>query len=340
MQKREQMRFTFNRVLFITFVLMVSMGIMTPALGGAQKVYDDLFQASFPNEKEGWAAGRWGCILHTADGGKTWVRQETGTDLTLSSVFFIDLKNGWAVGEEGIIIHTADGGKTWQKQESPVPFFHMKVHFESPLKGWIVSEQTHILYTEDGGKTWSIQFKDQDAIFKSVSFCDALNGWAAGEYGYIYRTSNGGKTWEKQWGSFGISEKTGDLEGGNFLFDIVAIDAQTAWAVGVDGYVIKTINGGKTWTEVSTGAPKAQLFSVGYDPKTGMMVIGGSGILVASLDRGNTWKATECDPPIIYDWIYGVSRRGDAGFLLVGGGGMIFLNEGKNPSISWKRVKY
>ncbi len=67
--------------------------------------------------------------------------------------------------------------------------------------------------------------------------------------------------------SFEISEKTGDVEGGNFLFDVVAIDPQTAWAVGIDGYVIKTVNGGKTWQEVSTGAPKTQLFGIGYDPE-------------------------------------------------------------------------
>ena len=313
--------------------------LISPARG-QQKIYDDLFSASFPNEKEGWASGRWGCILHTADGGKSWARQNSGTDLTLSSVFFMDPGNGWAVGEEGVILHTADGGKTWEKQKSPVPLFHMRVFFVSLLKGWIVSEQTHILYTEDGGKTWAVQFKDQDAIFKSISFCDALNGWAAGEYGYIYHTGNGGKTWEKQAGSFGISETTGDLEGGNFLFDVVAIDPQNAWAVGVDGYVIRTVNGGKAWQEVSTGAPKTQLFGIGYDPRTGMLLIGGSGVLLASLDRGKTWKPAESDPPVIYDWIYRVARAGEGRFLLVGDSGIMYLNEGKNALTTWKRVKY
>ncbi len=61
-----------------------------------------------------------------------------------------------------------------------------------------------------------------------------------------------------------------------------------------------------------------------------MIVIGGNGILMTSLDKGKTWKATETDPPVIYDWIYGVARRGDGGFLLVGDGGMMYLNEGKN----------
>ena len=216
----------------------------------------------------------------------------------------------------------------------------MKVFFVGPLKGWIVSERTHILYTEDGGKTWDIQFKDVDFILKSVSFCDALNGWAVGEYGFIYHTSNGGKTWEKQAGRFEVSEKTGDVEGGNFLYDVVAIDPQTAWAVGIDSYVIKTTNRGKTWQEVSTGGPKTVLFGIRYDPPTGMILIGGSGILLTSPDKGQSWKAPECDPHVIYDWIYGISRRGETGFLLVGGGGMMYLSEGKNPSASWKRLKY
>jgi photosystem II stability/assembly factor-like uncharacterized protein len=333
-------RYGLKSVIPIILVVIALVWSTTSSVHGQQKIYDDLFSASFPNEKEGWASGRWGCILYTGDGGKSWVRQNTGTDLTLSSVFFVDSKNGWAVGEEGGIIHTADGGKTWEKQKSPIPFFHMRVFFVSSVKGWIVSERTHILYTEDGGKTWSIQFKDQDFILKAVSFCDALNGWAVGEYGYIYHTGNGGKSWEKQGGKFEISEKTGDVEGGNFLFDVVTIDPKTAWAVGIDGYAIKTANGGKTWQEVSTGAPKTALFGIGYDARTGMILIGGNGILITSLDKGKTWKVTETDPPVIYDWIYGVARRGDGGFLLVGDGGMMYLNEGQNRSVSFKRVKY
>ncbi len=262
MQKSFSPQSIFKKSFFRILVIFLMVCLLPGVLKAQQKIYDDLFSAIFPNEKEGWASGRWGCILHTGDGGKTWVRQNTGTDLTLSSVFFMDSKHGWAVGEEGIIIHTKDGGKTWEKQKSPVRFFHMKVHFENPQKGWIASEQTHILYTEDGGKTWSIQFKDQDFILKSISFCDPLHGWAVGEFGFIYHTRNGGKTWEIQAGEYALSVSTGEIEGGTFLFDVVAINPQTAWAVGIDGYVIKTENGGKIWTQVKTGAPKTQLFCV------------------------------------------------------------------------------
>ena len=338
MQKKEGMKFTLNRVLLITVVVMISIGILTPTRGNTQKIYDDLFRAHFSTEKEGWVSGRWGCMLHTADGGKTWVRQNTGTDNTLSAVFFMDSKSGWAVGDMGTIIHTKDGGKTWEKQKSPVPFFHMKVRFVSPTKGWIVSEQSHILYTEDGGKNWAVQFKDLDIILKSLSFCDDLHGWAVGEYGFIYHTRDGGKRWEKQAGKYELSEKTGDVEGGNFLFDVVADTPQTVWAVGIEGYVIRTTNGGKSWQEIKTGAPKTQLFCVNTD-RNGTILVGGSGVFLVSQDGGKTWKTPEFKPSIIYDWIYGVSRRGKEGYMTVGGGGAIYLSENKSP-LSWKKVDY
>ena len=299
---------------------------------------EDFLSVSFPVEKEGWVCGRWGVVLHTADGGKTWTLQSSGIENTLASIYFVDPQNGWAVGNGGTIIHTTDGGKTWEKQKSPVPFYLMKVYFVTPLKGWIVGEQTHILYTIDGGKTWDIQFKDEDYILKSISFCDPLHGWAVGEYGYIYHTENGGATWRKQSGHFGFSEKTGVVIGDPFLFDVAAIDPQTAWSVGIDGYVIRTVDGGKTWKEVKTDAPKTQLFCVASN-RIGAVLIGGNGTFLISTDNGKTWKNPKFEPPIIYGWVYGIAKRGSSEFVAVGWEGSIYLSDSKNPLSSWHRVK-
>jgi photosystem II stability/assembly factor-like uncharacterized protein len=321
-------------VAMIFFISCSISGAQGPQQKEQQKFYDDLFSVSFPTEKDGWACGRWGTVLHTEDGGKTWIRQNSGTDYTLSSISFVDSKIGWAVGDEGIIIHTEDGGMTWQKQKSPVPFFLMKVYFVTSLKGWIVTEGTHILNTNDGGQTWKIQFKDEDYILQAVSFCDELNGWAVGEYGYIYHTRDGGATWKKEAGFFKISDETGKVEGGDFLFDVVAIDPQTAWAVGIDSYVVKTLDGGKTWKEVTTGAPKTHLFCVVFNRDT--IVVGGSGIFLISTDRGQSWQPPRFEPPATYGWIYGIARRGDAGFAVVGWEGAIYLSGSK----TWRRVVY
>jgi photosystem II stability/assembly factor-like uncharacterized protein len=317
-------------------IVLLIVCVLVPCMAGArQKLFDDLFSVSFPDEQTGWACGRWGAVLHTADGGKTWVTQNTGTDYTLSSLHFVDSKTGWAVGDGGTIIATRDGGTTWESQKSPVPYFLMGVHFVSPLKGFIVTERTHILVTENGGKTWTKQFSDADYILKSVSFADELNGWTVGEYGYIYHTSDGGKTWDKQGGGFGLNQDTGEVEGGIFLFAVAAVDQKTAWAVGIDGHVTKTVDGGKTWTPVKAGAAKTQLYGVAVN-RAGAIAIAGNGTALYSPDKGKSWRQPDCTPSISYSWLYGISPVAQSGFAAVGSQSAIYTGSGS----SWRMVEY
>jgi photosystem II stability/assembly factor-like uncharacterized protein len=300
--------------------------------GDPRKLPHDLFALSFPTEQDGWACGRMGTVLHTTDGGIRWTHQESGTDYTLTSVSFVDKSHGWAVGNGGTIVATKDGGKTWTKQKSPVSFFLLGVHFVNTQKGWAVGEKTHILHTTDGGATWGVQFKDQDYVFKSVSFCDEKNGWAAGEYGLIYRTDDGGKTWKKQAGGMGFSQDTGELLAGNILFNIIAVNPKTAWAVGIDGYVTKTTDGGANWTQVEKGVPKTHLFGIAVLGNT--VVIGGKALVLSSTDGGGSFKAPAVEPPVTYGYIYGIVPRGNKGFVAVGKGGWIYLSDEK--AAAWR----
>jgi photosystem II stability/assembly factor-like uncharacterized protein len=330
-----------HHAITVTLILIfISVYTLVPISGNAENkkgLYQDLFSVNFPNKNEGWACGRWGTILHTEDGGLTWVHQQGVTDYTLSSISFVDSKNGWAVGDGGTILHTKDGGKSWVKQKSPVPYFLMGVHFANSQKGWIVGERTTILYTEDGGQTWQVQFKDKDFILKRVSFCDEHNGWAVGEFGFIYHTDNGGKTWQQQAGEFKFSEETGEMEGGNFLFDVLAINPRTAWVVGIDGYVAKTVDGGATWQKVTNGIPKTQIFGISSD-KQNTILFGGNALLLVSSDSGKSFSNVKMEPRVTYGWIYGISLRGNVGFVAVGKGGWIYLSD--KLGASWQRVVY
>jgi len=326
-------------MLFVVFSIACFISLQVSEVLSAQKkwvLYDDILSISFPDEQNGWASGRWGTILHSPDGGLSWNRQNSGTGFTLASIFFVDARHGWAVGNEGTIIHTADGGKTWKKQESPVTYYLMDIFFVSPQKGWIVTEDTHILTTEDGGKTWQVQFNDEEYILKAVSFSDADHGWAVGEYGYIYYTGDGGKTWEKQAGYFDINDETGDLEGGTSLYDVVAVDSNNAWAVGLDGKVIKTVDSGKTWQELDTGFPKAPLFTIAYDG-VDSIIIGGKGACFFSRDQGHVWEKARFDPQIEYSWIYGIAPLSPLRFVAGGENGAIYHS--KSPDL-WQRARY
>ncbi|MBW2369804.1 MAG: hypothetical protein JRH15_18180 [Deltaproteobacteria bacterium] len=318
---------------WVSMVLLVTvLFLIIPITSVAQTTWnrhDDLFSASFPTPMDGWACGRWGSLWHTSDGGKTWNAQDSGTDRTLACVFFVDARTGWIVGADGIILNTTDGGQTWNQQKSPTELFHMGVHFIDANKGWVASEETNILYTEDGGETWVLQYEDEIFRFKGISFSDDQNGWAVGEYGFIYGTHDGGKTWTQQGGRYEYDEESGELHTGVFLFDVAAIDAQTAIAVGADSRILMTQDGGASWQQLDAGLDRTQLFGVAFDGKD-TLAIAGKGAYLLSEDRGKTWKPIRFEPSMIYNWMYDFAPQGSGNFMAVGEEGAIYLSKSKD----------
>ncbi len=58
------------------------LGVFVPSSFGAVRAFPEdspIRALQFVDEKEGWAAGDDGIVLHTIDGGKTWERQFSGT---------------------------------------------------------------------------------------------------------------------------------------------------------------------------------------------------------------------------------------------------------------------
>ena len=103
-------------------------------LQAAVPVSADLTALSFPDERQGWAVGHEGVVLHTTDGGSTWQRQldgpqissvlarhglaedpaMKGADKPLMDVFFEDERHGFVVGAFNLMLRTEDGGRSWQ----------------------------------------------------------------------------------------------------------------------------------------------------------------------------------------------------------------------------------
>ncbi len=276
------------------------------------------------------------CSQKAEPGQKRAVSFEKARD-DLFSLSFPSEAEGWACGRHGTILHTRDGGLTWEKQESPVESFHMRVVFPTSLRGFIASERTHLLATEDGGEHWTVRFQDEDLILKSVSFGDPIHGWAVGEFGGIYSTADGGEHWAKQAGTYEIDSETGDLKGDALLFDVVAIDRQTAWAVGIRGTVKMTADGGGTWRKVDVGVEAEPLFCIAHDGADTLM-IAGKGICLRSSDRGRTWTRIDFVPPLRYGWVHHIARLGSAGLAVAcGEAGGIYR---KSVEGIWSRVAY
>ncbi len=210
----------------------------------------------FVDQDYGWIAGA-NIILHTTDGGNTWVNQPAPpVSIYYVGIFFIDRMNGWACGNDAKIIHTTNGGNTWVSQPHsytfPNPILY-DIYFANADTGWAVGgdhgtypsfiNRRVILYTTNGGNTWSFQLDAQnERPLISAHFISKTEGFAAGEFGDIVHTSDGGNTWTAKTPISSYEP-----------YGIYFADSNNGWVAGEYGGVphtssiSKTTDGGLTW---------------------------------------------------------------------------------------------
>ena len=226
----------------------------------ADRVTKDLRGVSFVDASHGWAAGGGETILHTDDGGHTWVLQiaclwrpsgftgpcpprPPGTrPRDLNSVSFVDAHHGAAVGAAGYAFFTADGGATWTGGQSTAALDLHGVdtvvagYSFRPMTLHAVGDGGTVLVSGAKGPTWygtggtndfSGQGQPTTADLRSVSFTDRLNGWAVGAGGLIIATHDEGSSWNTE-----PSGTTEDLRGVAFA------DANHGAAVGASGTIV------------------------------------------------------------------------------------------------------
>lgn len=248
----------------VTIACLAVAAIVVPALGAAPQSAEacprfDVQRAC------GWVIGwstpgdGYGVILHTANGGKRWVRQgSVGTvpDVGLEDVKAVDRQVAWVVGQAnggyGVILRTHDGGRTWRRQGKPGvvpdgPMFGLGV--VDAKTAWVVGASGTILRTRDRGRTWTGQVSGTTANLYAVAVVDCKTAWIIGDtdngYAVVLHTDNGGRTWQRQ--------GTAATIGARAFIDVSAASTRVAWAVGTESYIVKTSDGGASW-QIQKGA--------------------------------------------------------------------------------------
>ncbi len=228
-----------------------------------ENIESRLLKIYFINDQEGWVVGSEGTMLHTSNGGKKWVRKDVGIKRSISSVYFINAQNGW-IQAGGEVYRTTNGGGTWERSVFPrdeYPVFGAPGHgeivgsageredlfFVDDKKGWAVVGFSLIFHTKDGGRTWTNQLHTGRALsygLSRISFSDAQNGCAAGSS--ILCTADGGKTWNEKLGvPAGSGKRINHFE---VQFQGISFPGQSiGWAVGNDGFLMKSEDGGRSW---------------------------------------------------------------------------------------------
>lgn len=190
-----------------------------------------------------FVVGDSGMAYRTDDTGETWEELNTGTTSNLRSVFAYDDSHVWAVGTAGEVIFSSDEGDTWSQQTSGVSTTLNSIHFIDEDRGWAVGSLGTVIETEDGGSTWTDRTSVSDTTqdLYSVFFTSPTRGYACGSGGIIIRTNTTGDSW-----TIRQSGTTQQLRSISFI-------GSTGIAVGLNGTVTKTTDGGITWNPSNVG---------------------------------------------------------------------------------------
>jgi photosystem II stability/assembly factor-like uncharacterized protein len=227
----------------------------------------------FLDALHGWAAGNG--FHHTTDGGQTWIQDNSWG--SIYDLFFLDPLHGWACGNGSVNYRTTDGGLTWSTSQKGGTTMS-SIWFVDLLEGWSVNIGGQILHSVDGGLSWTIVHSAGEYL-STIQFFDKQEGWAIGGDTFLH-TTNGGQSWTKA-----------TVPAGTWAHEARFADRLHGVAVGQSGNVVRTVDGGVTWTQVQPMGSGILLNDVEAVDPTTWFYGGSSGTLARSTDGGLTWTS-------------------------------------------------
>lgn len=229
------------------------------------------------------AAGEFGTIIRTTDGGSTWETVPVATTEPLFGLSFVNANTGWAVGANSAVLKTTDGGMTWTQQTVSVMTHFREVCFVDENTGWVAGgpvggEEVDpvILKTTDGGETWETQ--DNDFTVRTMYFVNASHGFVAGGADFM-RTTDGGESWE-----------TYDPGPPSWFGSVVFADELKGWIAGGQGFVATTADGGVNWESLDSGTGRNITELYFLNAENGYYVARNPGTIAVTTDGGHTWR--------------------------------------------------
>ncbi|HEY5746177.1 MAG TPA: YCF48-related protein [Chryseolinea sp.] len=156
------------------------------------------------------------------------------------------------------------------------------ITFVDAQKGFIVNG-SNLLRTTDAGQTW--QASDRMSGSRRIAF-NNQTGFVVGDYDAVFRSKDTGATWERLYVSTGEN-----------YHSVHIIDADTIYVVGAQ-QIMKTFDGGDSWTKLTIQAPPSYSYnlqvnaSVFTSSKVGHAACA-NGLILKTKDGGLTWYKTE-----------------------------------------------
>lgn len=205
-------------------------------------------------------------LRSSRDGGITWSYTVPDSGISCYYVCFTDTLHGWVSGLElgtlqpriGI---TSDGGVSWTFISGGIDQPIWSMTFFDENHGWI-GTINKIYRTIDGGYTWSFVTIDSALYIRNLDFTDDQEGWLVtsdqvGSYRLVKHTLDGGANWQTIFTESGTS---------GYFTEVDFINSNVGYMTGAfyPFRVLKTIDGGFTWTEMNFDPDIDSLLLTGY----------------------------------------------------------------------------
>lgn len=237
----------------------------------------------------------------------------------LTAVDFLDSNTGWVTAQNRVLYRFTSGSLAGT---SAVPVAPTGVAFTDASNGWLVGNlatgQAMTYHSTDGGSTWATAtaWPFNPAPLPISIFFHPLSVAAQGTYVWVVGEAGGsGDLWITHgvdwWG-------VGYPPGHKPMRAVAAVDKKTVVAVGDAGAIVRSTDGGHTWTVIGSGTT-ARLNAVTFSGNDGIAV-GSGGVIIETTDAGKTWFPHDSGTA---EDLFGVSIGGGRGTRAVGAHGTI-----------------
>jgi photosystem II stability/assembly factor-like uncharacterized protein len=236
------------------------------------------------------AVGGGNSIYVTSNGGALWANRGSGSGTIPFRVARTDANHIWAANSNSEVLYSTNGGKKWDRSIIQVSLGcetcsnTADIAFLNNNEGWAVingdfTTSSWVWHSLDGGKTWQTLNVTDTGPLSGLAIVDAQTLVAvSGFIDSIFRSTDGGITW------MNIPHPPGGSWFGSVRF---VPGTQIGWTVGEGGKILKSTNGGATWTLQRSALHSFNLIDVSFADVNNGWTVGGEEL--HTTNGGTTW---------------------------------------------------
>ena len=274
---------------------------------GANACVSCFTPASWVGESTGYVAGYSPALIFTNNNGQTFEDLVSGGTPQFWTTYFKDSIHGYVGGSyngNAILKFTNNGGSLWQ--EASIGTLAGRtiydVAFQNGSTGWAFYDDG-CLKTTNGGQSWTDQPSTFDLLYLKASVPVPTSiyvaGYNSGYGGKIWRSADQGSTWTKVFDGIPNYDKTVGFVFTDLMTGYLALKPMTS---GSPGKLLKTTNGGISWTEISFGE-QTEIAGISFINNQAGVISLSSKKILRTTDGGITWNEASTTFPAAVTYV-------------------------------------